>query len=239
MTENSLILIALLPLLLMTVLMGLLAVMIVAWCKLFSKAGIHPGKFFIPGYGGYLSYKMANSTGLFFAQIALSAVYSIVAGIMSASLTTITRRSYGSYRYTTGINEGALAAYLVVMGIFVIVTLVLTCIYSVRLGRAFGKSGGFLVGMVLLFPIFLCILGFGDAQFQGEKGDYVPAGKGRSVNPDAEPAYLDAAEYRRAPVDETSSAPEEITDPEAWTCPDCGNVNRPEARFCTTCGRQR
>ena len=38
---------------------------------------------------------------------------------------------------------------------------------QIKLAHAFGKSTGFGWGLVLLFPIFICILGFGDAQYQG------------------------------------------------------------------------
>lgn len=44
--------------------------------------------------------------------------------------------------------------------IFVIWVLNLLC-------KSFGKSEGFTVGMVLLNPIFACILGFGDAKYIG------------------------------------------------------------------------
>lgn len=36
---------------------------------------------------------------------------------------------------------------------------------EIDLGRAFGKSGAFLWGLVLVAPVFLCILAFSDAQF--------------------------------------------------------------------------
>ncbi len=35
------------------------------------------------------------------------------------------------------------------------------------LSKSFGKSEGFTVGLVLLSPIFICILGFGSATYQG------------------------------------------------------------------------
>lgn len=36
---------------------------------------------------------------------------------------------------------------------------------ATKLAPAFGKGGGFAVGLVLLAPIFYCILGFGDATY--------------------------------------------------------------------------
>lgn len=37
----------------------------------------------------------------------------------------------------------------------------------IRLARAFGKGTGFGVGLILVNVVFMCILGFGDAQYQG------------------------------------------------------------------------
>ncbi|MCR5654304.1 MAG: DUF5684 domain-containing protein [Lachnospiraceae bacterium] len=41
----------------------------------------------------------------------------------------------------------------------------LVCLF--KLGKAFGKSTGFCIGLVLLSPIFLLILAFGNSQYQG------------------------------------------------------------------------
>ena len=56
-------------------------------------------------------------------------------------------------------------------------------IWSLRLGKSFGQSTGFCVGLILLAPIFTLILGFGDAQYSPLKDfdiahpfDFVPAG---------------------------------------------------------------
>ena len=37
----------------------------------------------------------------------------------------------------------------------------------VKLGQAFGKSTGFIIGLIFLTPIFEMILGFGSAQYVG------------------------------------------------------------------------
>ena len=38
---------------------------------------------------------------------------------------------------------------------------------DIKLAHAYGKSTGFGVGLIFLSPIFLCILAFGDAQYEG------------------------------------------------------------------------
>ena len=45
--------------------------------------------------------------------------------------------------------------------------IVFSIITTVKLAKAFGKGGGFAVGMIFVPVIFYCILGFGDAQYQG------------------------------------------------------------------------
>lgn len=44
---------------------------------------------------------------------------------------------------------------------------VITILVNIKLAKAFGKSGGFAVGLIFLPFIFQCILGFGSAQYQG------------------------------------------------------------------------
>lgn len=58
-----------------------------------------------------------------------------------------------------------LAAIIPVVGYIAI--LVLSIISMVKLGQAFGKGAGFIVGLVFLAPIFQMILGFGSAEYVG------------------------------------------------------------------------
>jgi len=48
-----------------------------------------------------------------------------------------------------------------------VVGLVIAIIVALDVAKSFGKSALFGVGLALLSPIFYCILGFGDAQYQG------------------------------------------------------------------------
>ena len=48
-----------------------------------------------------------------------------------------------------------------------IANVVFLIITMVKLAKAFGKSGGFAVGLIFLSIIFYCILAFGDAQYVG------------------------------------------------------------------------
>ena len=94
--------------------------LIVAWWKLFAKAGEAGWKAIIPILDIYTLVKIADGSG-WKCILLLIPVVNIVYGIM----------------------------------------------LSVRLAKAFGKGTGFALGLIFLSPIFMLILGFGDAQYQG------------------------------------------------------------------------
>lgn len=62
---------------------------------------------------------------------------------------------------------GYLAAIIPVVGVFI--TAGISIYLMISLGKAFGKSTGFIVGLVFLNTIFTLILGFGSSEYQLEK----------------------------------------------------------------------
>ncbi|GJQ29879.1 MAG: hypothetical protein HBSAPP03_17630 [Phycisphaerae bacterium] len=46
-----------------------------------------------------------------------------------------------------------------------IVSIIAAIVIMLDLAKSFGKGVGFAVGLILLGPIFICILGFGDAKY--------------------------------------------------------------------------
>ena len=112
--------------------LGVSVVCIVAWCKIFRKADIHPGKLFIPFYGQYLMYSIANCEGLFAASIGEST-----------------------------------SLLLVLLGVLSVALLIISIVFVVRLAKAFDKSNAFAVGLIFLYPIFICILGFDNSVYVG------------------------------------------------------------------------
>ena len=65
-----------------------------------------------------------------------------------------------------GLNPWLLLLYLIPF-VNWIAALVLSIMQNVKLAKAFGKSTGFAIGLIFLNPIFLLILGFGDAKYIG------------------------------------------------------------------------
>lgn len=66
---------------------------------------------------------------------------------------------------------GWLSLIMLVPGLNIIV-LLLNILSRVRLANGFGKSGGYAVGLILLEPIFICMLGFGSAKWNPDLIDY-------------------------------------------------------------------
>ena len=65
-----------------------------------------------------------------------------------------------------GLNPWLLLLYLIPI-VNWIAAFVLSIMQNVKLAKVFGKSTGFAIGLIFLNPIFLLILGFGDAKYIG------------------------------------------------------------------------
>lgn len=118
---------------------------IIANWNIFTKAGEAGWKSLIPIYGDYVSYKIAWQTSYFW----LSFILGIVA----------------SYVSSANLNESIFLT--VIATLLRIVIAVINIMYCIKLSRVFGHGIGFAIGLILLQPIFLLILGFGSDQYYG------------------------------------------------------------------------
>lgn len=116
-------------------------VLIIALWKIFEKAGEKGWKSLIPFYSSYIEFKLAWSVSYFWFYLA-------------ALVLTWLTGSFPILRVT-----------------FAITATVFNIILLAKLAKSFGKSGGFAVGLVLLNPVFLMILGFGSAEYCGPVAD--------------------------------------------------------------------
>jgi Family of unknown function (DUF5684) len=71
----------------------------------------------------------------------------------------------------------------VILMLIPLVNIIIGIIVCIDLAKSFGKGAGFGIGIALLGIIFLPILGFGSAQYQGPS-----ASQGVAVTPPAQPA---------------------------------------------------
>ena len=93
---------------------------LIAWWKIFTKAGEAGWKAIIPIYNAYIMFKIIYGNGLKMF-LAFVPILNIVLGIMM----------------------------------------------YVRLGQRFGKSAGFIIGLLFLTPIFELIMAFDSSYYQG------------------------------------------------------------------------
>ena len=118
---------------------------IIANWNIFTKSGEAGWKSLIPIYGDYVSYKIAWQTSYFWLNFIL--------GILL------------SYVSNANLNESMFLSLIVIL--LKIALTVINIMYCVKLARAFGRGIGFAIGLILLQPIFLLILGFGSDQYYG------------------------------------------------------------------------
>ena len=122
--------------------------LIIAWWKLFTKAGEKGWKSIIPFYNFYIQCKLTWKPLFFWIMLILA----VVAGI----LTSITPPS-GATQLFYGIACFAVAIALIVFYILA----------DYRLAKAYGHGGGYTVGLIFLNFIFMLILGFGKSKYEG------------------------------------------------------------------------
>ncbi len=136
---------------------GVAGLFMAAWALLFRKAGEGWWKIFIPVYGTYTQYKVADATGIFWGMIITSGVFSAITTIIS--MVSSNSRSYSDL-------QGLLTAITVLTVIFAIIMLLFHVFFCIRLASAFDRNGGFACGLIFLHPVFLLILAFGPAQYR-------------------------------------------------------------------------
>ena len=118
---------------------------LIAGGKILKKAGESPWKILIPIYGSYCLYKVARSESIFWGTILLSVTTSLLSRLILSA-----QRTVGTI-------------FLIAVGI---ISLILAWKYASNMADAFGKGKGFALGLFLLSPIFMLILGFGSAEYQ-------------------------------------------------------------------------
>lgn len=126
--------------------MALIVLYFIAWCRIFRKACMPWERMFVPFYSAFAQCDLADCRPLFWVNLALSFIASMVVAPLMVS------EEFASF--------GAILYFL-----FLIVELIMLVIFSRRLARKFGKGGWFTLGLVLLNPIFIMILGFGKAEY--------------------------------------------------------------------------
>ena len=117
---------------------------IVAWWKIFTKAGEKGWKSLIPIYNIYVFCRIININFWIYILL-IPFIIGLLGGLVFGSGST---------------------AASVISGLY---SLCLDIYLAIMLGRAFNKGTGFKIGLVLLPTIFYLILAFGESKYHGAK----------------------------------------------------------------------
>ena len=147
--------------------LALTVLAIIAYWRIFVKAGESGWKAIIPFYNIYTALKLFWKTSIFWIGIVLSVVMSIGYGMAVYGAAALA--VYGGVGNTAVMVIGFILAFG--CGI---ATFILEIIFLNRVSKAFGHGAGFTVGLVFLNFIFILILAFGKSErvVSGQQAGY-------------------------------------------------------------------
>lgn len=114
---------------------------VVAYWKIFAKAGEPGWKCLIPFYNGYTQYKITWNGMMFFVMLAAMVIGNVM-----------------------GQQDGIVATIGTLLSL---AGVIINLIAMNKLSKAFGHGIGFTLGLIFVTPIFMLILGFGSSQYEG------------------------------------------------------------------------
>ncbi|MGN1432453.1 MAG: DUF5684 domain-containing protein [Ruminococcus sp.] len=139
-------------LMLLGICLGILAVYyaitVIAWWKIFKKAGEPGWKAIIPFYSCHTIFKICWKPAFFWLMLVLTVAGSVMTGFK------LSLCGFESVIYIIGYALVLLALYIDVL-------------HSFKLSNAFGHGTGFALGLVFLPTIFCLILAFGKSKYVG------------------------------------------------------------------------
>ena len=168
---------------------------IIAMWKIFQKAGEKGWKAIIPIYNSYILFKIAWKKAPFWI--------SFILGLIITGLTFAITWNTALYASGNVAEDLYLKSLMIEGGILLVLCIplfIISLVLYFKLAKSFGKGFGFFLGLVFLNIIFICILGFGAAQYVGSNGgkNPVPAAPAAPATPAYDPyAYVPQAQ---APV---------------------------------------
>ncbi|MBR6223294.1 MAG: hypothetical protein IKQ71_07635 [Lachnospiraceae bacterium] len=117
---------------------------VIAMWKIFTKGGQAGWKSLIPIYNYYVLYDITWQAPIGFA--------------------------YGVMFFVNTLERNKIIALPGFLSLSIsLAILVLHIMQSIKMAKAFGKGTGFAIGLILLQPIFLLILGYGRAEYVGKE----------------------------------------------------------------------
>ena len=130
-------------------------IQIVACWKIFTKAGKPGWHSIIPYLSTWDEIDLAWNGKMAWVYIGLTIFVSLFSPIFN--------------RYTS-VGKDIPTALLILVCILIGALVVISVMALHKMSKAFGKGIGFTLGLIFLNPIFMIILGFGDAKYLGRQG---------------------------------------------------------------------
>lgn len=128
---------------------------IIAWWKIFSKAGEKGWKSLIPIYNVYIIFKISGIKGWFWYNLIIVIACSIITGVA------------GGIQYNENfeiVGKPSMVAIIATLFSYIF-SFIVTIYMNYKLAKAFNKGIGYTLGLILLPNIFTLILGFGSAKY--------------------------------------------------------------------------
>lgn len=122
----------------------------VASWKIFEKTGEPGWKALIPFYGPYTLFKKVWDKNVYWFYLAFSILFYVTFWMM-----------------TRPENQGQLLIWGILCGLTYVIMFVLYVIYQLHLSSSFNHNSKFALGLIFVHMVFICILGFGRAQYIG------------------------------------------------------------------------
>lgn len=119
---------------------------LIAYWRIYTKAGEEGWKAIIPIYGTYVLYQFTWDIKMFWIMFG-----SFFCGLILAVMGAVS----------------GISLFVFIGLIAVLVGIVIELFQSHALSRSFGHGVGFTLGLLFLTPIFLLILAFGSSEYQG------------------------------------------------------------------------
>ena len=131
-----------------------LALIVIGEWKLFRKLGEKPWKSIVPYYNTYIMYKRTWGKNAFWIYLLSSTLFNIAQSTSKSLAQHVPDNSWMTLILVFAFPFGIIAA-------------ICSILYALRLAESFGKGKLFCVGLLVVYPIFIAILGFGRSRYVG------------------------------------------------------------------------
>lgn len=134
---------------------------IIAYWKIFEKAGEKGWKILIPIYDVYILFKICGIKNWFWAMLCASIIASI---LMAVNMPPYIEDATG-YHLDYSVDLSKYPTYVIGIVISCVASIIMEVAIAIKLAKAFGKGVGYTLGIIFFPYIFTLILGFGKAKY--------------------------------------------------------------------------